>query len=103
MLRSLPCPAIPSPLGGVREMKLRWKHGPALAAAAVALACGMPDAYAVTPVPAGSFGGTQTYVSQTVASNGNIAAIPSGALQYNTTVSTGLTAGDTVTWTTTGS
>jgi hypothetical protein len=85
-------------------MKLRWKYSPALAAAAVALACGVPGAYAVT---SGSFGGTATYASQTVASNGNVADIPSGGpgsnLHYTTSFGTGLATGATITWTSTGS
>jgi hypothetical protein len=56
-------------------MKLRWKYGLPLAAAAVAFACLTPGASA-TSFQAAT---TNTYSAQTVAINGGNVAIPSGA------------------------
>lgn len=55
-------------------MKLRWKYGSALAAAAVAFGCWAPDASARQGFQAAS---TNTYSAQTVALAGGSVAIPS--------------------------
>lgn len=86
-------------------MRSRFKYSSAAAAAAIALACGAPGAFATN---AGSFTGTVNYNAQTVAltTPAFSAVIPSGSLLYQSTA-TGMggpaaATSFTIVWTTTG-
>ena len=86
-------------------MRSRLKYSSALAAAAIALACGAPGAFATN---GGSFTGQVTYNAQTVAltTPAFSAVIPSGSLLYQSTA-TGMggpaaATSFTIAWTTTG-
>lgn len=87
-------------------MRSRLKYSSALAAAAIALACGAPGASATTfGSSADVFGVPTIYNAQTVALNGFAAAIPSFHLRYHSDTGQGSAAAGgtfTVTWTTTG-
>jgi hypothetical protein len=86
-------------------MRSRLKYSSTLAAAAIALACGAPGAFATN---AGSFTGTVTYNAQTVAlaTPAFSAVVPSGNLLYQSSA-TGMggpaaATSFTIVWTTTG-